>query len=632
MTSASLLQTLVSPGYRRLAEQTNQSQEREVAVAFDREANRQHFYKSFDIQDFWSQRYRKIDIDFKFEPSLTGKQELIESMAFWACSSIPGVVIILVKKRPVSINEGPTSPMTKRILFYSLDPSGRPALISVITCPAFVSELELENLDCLGISDPGPNHVCLTSHCKKWRIHCKFDVRPCFGHRESPIALTIKPFSQPLVEGSLNMNDRPYGPTSGIASKSPFLEWMEAGQGLLGGHGGLWEVLSQPDCRWSSEGFETKSYDGLCHILVAKHVRSKELYIIEVWPYTKRCNLKSESHGAGKCFYDPFHANPIIHIPRPQKQMVFQNVALTSVEHGCLNLSLAVIWADSTDVMRSPVLFVYKFVNTVPRRRSITPAYETDVLLPIHFAMQGRRVGSITRGSGGVHAGSPLRGLPSFTGGASIGTIDITSTGTLRVARPPENNQPTYTAFQRYIDTACGSQNHPVPNVKIILSGSSADDSTHGKVTVFDLNPRVDDIDYPWGSVWRKSSPNFERPRRAVCACALHDRAFAVTLPKAILRAPSGFEWRLRVPFLRPASLGAEEPSGLDIESGATELLASAGRTAAWERLRRRGTKWIEFLMAKGLSDEEIADIWFNGKASFWNLMPKPAGWKDLRP
>lgn len=222
---------------------------RHVARAFEREVNHQHFCKAVDRQDCWCQRYRKINADFKFDPSRTGKGTVIDAMAFWTSSSIAGIVIVLVKGSFGLGVKGSVSPMTKKVLFYSLDVSGRPALIRAITCPAFVSDIKLESLDRFSTSDSSENHVCLMSHCETWLMHCKLEFRPAFGNIESPIELTITP----LFEHAEGLGSA--GPTdiaSRILSKSPFLRWIEARQLRIGGHGNLWEILSKPDHRWVS--------------------------------------------------------------------------------------------------------------------------------------------------------------------------------------------------------------------------------------------------------------------------------------------------------------------------------------------------------------------------------------------
>lgn len=324
---------------------------------------------------------------------------------------------------------------------------------------------------------------------------------------------------------------------------------------------------------------------------------------------------------------DPFHANPIIHIPRPGRGMVFQNIAVTSVEHGYLNLSLAVIWRDSSDLMSSPVLFIYKFINTKTSRTAIQPDYEA--VLPVYLSMQGRRVSSIRRGVGGVHTSSPLLRLLAIPSGKFNDGMNITSTRTRYPSRPRGDDAPLCTDGTIRTRNGCGADQHPVPSLKIVVYGAS-NDFTYGMVTVFDLNPQIDDIDYPWGS-WGRGSPAHWR-QVGICACPLHDRSFAVTLPRAMPAVSPKSGWNLLAAIAPFTSWDFVEPSDSRANRGTTELLPSHGRTAALQRLHRRGHAWIRYLiMRTQLSDEDIAVVWFNSKASYWNLLPKPAGWKELR-
>ena len=403
-------------------------------------------------------------------------------------------------------------------------------------------------------------------------------------------------------------------------------------------------------------------YPSMCseRPVVAKHVKSQQLHLVVVR------HAKDADSILGKRSYT---VEPKIRISAPNQQMVFRNLSVCYTgKQWCLKkFRMVISWVNPSCPSSAGELYLYK----------IKPC---DSLWNINVqALKQIKISRVPHGFGGLHKESPLRQLQQ----SIWSSTDYTDGGlALNPKVKPDLGIDSITGVGR---NAAG---HVKDAFQIVISGASKRNG-NAYMRFLDLSPHFDDawgpalIDavVPNGSkVLSSGHTNNKTDKRLTCTCPMHDLTYSVSLPEENLRIsdvldkkslqsmddfmltlPRGDdEWRsvfegdwydqswneagakLKLSQLRqqlkdmlngPRLLSrgwteAPEVSSQNVDKGTVIQHTSAHRAAGMERLEKRGQLFIQKMRDDDLSDEEIAECWFNARWCWWNLLAKPAGWR----
>ncbi|MCJ1437136.1 hypothetical protein MMC27_006521 [Xylographa pallens] len=652
---------------------------RRLAIEFDKAAKALHHS---DEDRSWKPNFRAVDVGFEFSSSQLLEKQTIEWISYW---NPVRVVILLVKLTPDLQGNITIAGEEKRIIFYSLDSCGRPIHLGTVSCPNYVSELEVVGLGHDVLSRSFHHPILLRSQCHTWRRDCTVEPRAHFANTESFLKLTVLPvdYTQSAsapnerlgLKGEYVTNTEQYvAQLKAIRTRNVLQRKNESGQSLLlaaakqDEHGarviedrdtGRWVLLREMDL---SELYST-DYPCLCseRLIVAKHIKTQQLHLVIV-RYVRDVDsiMKKKS----------YTVEPKIHISAPKEQMVFRNLSVCYAgKQWCPGKFCMVIsWVDPSCPSSPGELYLYK----------IKP---DDSLWHITVqVLRQMRISTVPLGFGGLHKESPLRQLqPSIWSSTDYTDGGLAINPKVKSDLDIESNTGRFGPSR---ETAI----YVHKDFQIVITGVSKEDGK-AYMRFLDLSPHFDD---PWGSILTDSIvPNGSKAvltdhtnnrtyGRLTCTCPMHDLTYSVSLPEDIsgisdvldekslqsmddftLVLPRGREGRrpvfegdwyhrwnearvkLKFSQLRhvkdllngpslPSRSWSVVPnvSSQGVDKGTVTQHTSTHRAAGLERLEQRGQLFIQKMRDDDLSDEEMANWWSKARWCWWNLLAKPAGWR----
>ncbi|MCJ1283360.1 hypothetical protein MMC26_002688 [Xylographa opegraphella] len=632
----------------------------------------------------WKQNFRAVDVGFGLSSSQLPRKQTIEWMSYW---NPVRVVILLVKPFPdlrgdIAMTEG-----EKRIVFYSLNSCGRPSHLGSVSCPEYVNELEVVGLGHDVLSRSFNHPILLRSPCHTWLRGCRVEPRAQFANTESFLKLIVVPVEYThlasVADDSIGFKGETITDTEqcvehieAIGARDVIQSKIESGTSLLlaavkqddpgarvinDPNTGKWVLLREMDT------IELYSTDQPCRcserLIVAKHIATQQLHLVMV-----RCVRGVDSIPGNRSYT----VNPTIRIFAPKKRMVFRNLSVcyASKQWCPQKFRMVISWVDPWCPSSPAELFLYKVKPGDSLRHTKLQA------------LRQIRISTVPLGLGGLHKESPLRQLHQ-----SIWTSNDYTDGGLAL-NPKVNSD---LDIESNIERSGSGLKHAIDvqsGVQIVMSGvSRVDGKAH--VRLLDLSPHFDD---PWGSTLTDGIiPNGSKAilsdhtanrtyKGLTCTCPMHDLTYSVGLPEES-RGISGVldekgqqsvdDFKLFLPRgregRRPGNEGGFYDPNLDetqaklsfsqirqnlrdnsngsgllgrgwtaspdelfqgVNRGTVVEHTAPHRAAGLERLEKRGQLFIQRMRDDGLSDEEIANWWFNARWCWWNLLPKPAGWR----
>ena len=611
----------------------------------------------------------------------------IKFMTFWYQEDLIAIVVKETRNLPQ------TPADSNEVLFYSLMSSMRPIFIGSITCST--GSIHLTSMELLETSSGTTSQrswkvmICLDTAIKA----CTITTRTAYADDESPFDFEVLSLPSIPADNILLRQGKAEPDVSNIFE--PTRKQRQAWELLTELPIWIVHCLPTARVNVRGDFPDHQDRLTLINCYLAKDVESGSLYLVQVGkPFpdmgevleastqhtrettkigqkdfgSQGCNesllqrsrevrrAAAEEDGVNSAkdryrhvdfSYGDSAIRPIASISSSNKDCVFQNIAASPSTGSEDVVRFTVIWQNcSQNGQQRPELYIYDVPTSIFSAEQLhqkrnQPATSSGQSSTTHGlpAIHGKRMTSLNPGIGGIHPHSPLW---ETTAAAQTSTAQYKRQAVLGGLHMTTEGPPKHSFLNRSEQPRCLVWGPSTTGITLSIF--------HLDSTRRDFPPRSDifcGTHHPDAIIYQ--------PLNHLCACHLHDYGYRVALPlgnsnpnnnssptTSIIPPPPPLPPPTKSLLDRLVGLRAapypeqqqqqQQQQQRRQKKNPIEQYDPPARAAAFKRQEDAYRAQIRAMKRSGMSNEEIADRWNNGRWSRWGAVRKPDGWRGILP